>query len=421
MLTRAQNDLLTQTDAGTPGGALMRRYWQPAGLSEEIPPNSAPKPVRILGEDLVLFRDDRGEPGLMGILCPHRRCDLSYGRIEHGGLRCIYHGWLFARDGRCLEQPGEGPESTFKDKVRNTAYPCHEANGIIWTYMGDGTSPQLPAFPFLSAPSDRVWVTKVWNECNYLQGSEGNVDPQHLSFLHRMFLPHEFVGESRIMYTIDVAPRLLVEETGFGLRAYAVRDTDENTNYVRISNFVMPNGSLFDGVPIFDPLKQAPAPNLGYQAHWHVPIDDTHHWKYVIVHGYEHELERAYLDRTIKEGLDEQYRGSRTAENRYLQDRGEMNTRAYAGLGLNFQDHDRMAIESLGPILDRSQERLGTTDRPVIAMRRQMLEAIDDVQQGRAPLLSAGGEEPVRDLVVCSEKIPKKRPISHFWESGVPA
>ena len=422
MLTQEQNELLTRTNAGTPCGELMRRYWQPVGLSEEIPGRSAPKPVRIFGEDLVLFRDDAGRAGLVGLLCPHRGCDLSYGRVEHGGLRCLYHGWLFDRDGRCLEQPGEGAASTFKDRVRHLAYPCHEANGLIFAYLGAGEPPPVPALPFLTAPADRVWCTKIWNDCNYLQGNEGNVDPQHLSFLHRMFLPSEILGDARIMYTIDVAPELLVEETGFGLRTYAVRDAGEGKHYVRISNFIMPNGSAFDGVPLVDPLQEAPRPNLGYQAHWHVPVDDTHHFKYVIVHRYDEPIDGTYFDRTIKDGLDKNYRGRRVAENRYEQDRDEMDTLAYAGLGLNFQDHDRFAIESLGPILDRSKERLGTTDAAVIVLRKQMLQAIEDVRSGREPRMSGrDGSDPLHDLVVHSAQIPQECAISGFWRiAGVP-
>ena len=141
MLTPEQNRLLTETGPGTPGGALLRRYWQPVGLSEEIHVDSAPKPVRILSENLVLYRDEHGSAGLLGLHCPHRGVDLSYGRIEDGGLRCLYHGWLFARDGRCLEQPGEPAGSTFKDRIRHTAYPTHEANGLIFAYFGPGELP----------------------------------------------------------------------------------------------------------------------------------------------------------------------------------------------------------------------------------------------------------------------------------------
>ena len=145
MLTQEQNDLLTQTGPSTPGGDLLRRYWQPAALAEELPPGGAPLPVRILGEDLVLFRDDAGRPGLLGLHCSHRAADLSYGRVENGGLRCLYHGWLYDVRGRCLEQPGEPAGSTFKDRISHPAYPCQEAGGIVFTYMGPGEPPLLPA------------------------------------------------------------------------------------------------------------------------------------------------------------------------------------------------------------------------------------------------------------------------------------
>src|SRR5437867_10018911 len=179
-------DLLTLTGPGTPCGDLMRRYWQPAALSEELPVGGAPLPTRLLGEDLVLFRDDEGQPGLLGIHCAHRGADLSYGRLEVGGLRCIYHGWLYDREGHCLEQPGEPAGSTFHEKIRHPAYPCQEAAGIIFAYLGPGEPPLLPAYEFLQATLDRALPTKRLHECNYLQGNEGSIDPSHQSFLHRL-------------------------------------------------------------------------------------------------------------------------------------------------------------------------------------------------------------------------------------------
>src|SRR5918996_4744741 len=131
MLTKEENELLTRTGPGTPCGELMRRYWQPAALSEELPPGGAPLPVTLFGEELVLFRDDQGRIGLIGLHCSHRGADLSYGRLEDGGLRCIYHGWLYDRTGRCLEQPGEPEGSTFHERIRQTAYPCREVAGVI--------------------------------------------------------------------------------------------------------------------------------------------------------------------------------------------------------------------------------------------------------------------------------------------------
>lgn len=131
MLSLEENELLIQVGRGTPCGELLRRYWQPAALSEELPADGPPIPIRLLGEDLVLFRDDKGRIGLLGLLCSHRGADLSYGRLEDGGIRCIYHGWLYDIHGRCLEQPAEPPESKFAEKIRHLAYPCVERAGLI--------------------------------------------------------------------------------------------------------------------------------------------------------------------------------------------------------------------------------------------------------------------------------------------------
>ena len=160
MLKPAENELITRTGPGTPGGDMMRCYWQPAALSRELK-DDEPLPIRLLGEDLVMFRDEAGRPQLVGRACPHRAVDLSFGRVEDGGLRCIYHGWLIDGRGRCLQQPGEREGSTFKDKVRTTAYPCHEAGGLILAYLGNGEPPKLPGFHFLSAPNEQTFTMKV--------------------------------------------------------------------------------------------------------------------------------------------------------------------------------------------------------------------------------------------------------------------
>src|SRR5438093_2143404 len=184
MLSKEENDRLTHVGAGTPGGEFLRRYWTPAALSEELPPGGAPIPVRLLGEDLVLFRDESGKPGLLGVHCAHRGADLSYGRIEDGGLRCLYHGWLYDVSGRCLEQPGEPAGSTFHERIRHPSYPCVETGGLILTYMGPGAPPLVPSYEFLRAEEPHVVASKAFQECNYLQGNEGNIDPSHHSFLH---------------------------------------------------------------------------------------------------------------------------------------------------------------------------------------------------------------------------------------------
>jgi len=177
-MTEEENELLTRVGSGTPCGELMRRYWLPAALSEELPQGGAPLPVRLLGEDLVLFRDDRGRPGLLGLHCSHRGADLSYGRVEDGGLRCIYHGWLYDIVGRCLDQPGEPGGGEHRDSIRHPAYPCEERAGVVFTYMGPGNPHLFPNYEFLVAPDDRVFAIKLFSECNYWQGNEGDTDLQ---------------------------------------------------------------------------------------------------------------------------------------------------------------------------------------------------------------------------------------------------
>ena len=384
MLTQAQNDLLTLTGPGTLGGRLLRGYWQPVALASDIPPDGPPIPVRIMGEDLVLFRDDAGRPGLLELRCPHRKADLSYGRVENGGLRCVYHGWLFDVNGKCLEQPGEPKDSTYKDRIRHKAYPCIEVPGLILAYMGEGEPPALPPFPFFHAPADHVWTNRALHCCNYLQGNEGNIDPQHLSFLHRVDMDAQVTYGSYLAN--DVAPAIAVEETSWGLKVETSRDIGEGKRYRRYTNFVMPNAASFVGVPLADPRVSKPDSNDGYSAHWHVPIDDFNHIKFYI--GYREqgpidvELQRKY----VCDGQNEDFSFERTLENRFRQDRASMIGRAYAGMGPNYQDHDRWVTESQGSIVDRTTENLGVTDRAIIAMRRQMLKAIEDMQAGREPM-----------------------------------
>src|SRR5512134_3509544 len=162
MMTREENELLTQTGPGTPCGEMMRRYWQPVGLSEELPVGGAPLSVRILGEELVLFRDDQGRVGLLGLHCAHRGTDLSYGRIEDGGLRCLYHGWLYDIDGRCLDQPAEPSISRFKEKICHLSYPCLERAGLIFAFMGEGEAPLLPDYEFLLVPETQTAIHRAF-------------------------------------------------------------------------------------------------------------------------------------------------------------------------------------------------------------------------------------------------------------------
>jgi phthalate 4,5-dioxygenase oxygenase subunit len=422
MLTREQNDLLTRTGPGTPAGDLLRRYWQPVALSEELPPGGAPLPVRILGEDLVLFRDETGQPGLLGLHCPHRGADLSYGRLEDGGLRCLYHGWLFDRTGRCLEQPGEPAGSTFKDRVRHRAYPCRETAELIFAYLGPGEPPLLPAYEFLTVPAEYRYVNKLYSECNYLQGNEGNIDPVHLSFLHRMLQDdperarrglRDVAGTAATtnsLYGRDLAPTIEIEETDYGIRIFTVRRVGPGEIYVRTSNFIMPNLSSFPGQ----------TGGEGYSVNWHVPIDDTHHWKYMITFSRVRPLDKAEFHQPYAEALTPDRRLKRNASNRYQQDREEMKTRSFSGLGSFFPLHDAYATESQGPVQDRMQEHLGYTDKAIIQARRMLLRAIEDVQAGRDPahVVRDPAANHFEHLVVTSQVMPDREDWRRFWQPG---
>src|SRR5437870_5284260 len=187
MLSREENDLLTRTGSGTPMGEMIRRYWIPALLSEEIPsPDCPPVRVRLMEENLVAFRDSQGRVGLLDEFCSHRGASLFYGRNEECGLRCIYHGWKYDVQGNVLETPAEPGDSQLRHKVHHNAYPCHEAAGVVFAYLGPKDKvPLFPNYPWLIVPRDHVIVTKFFLECSYFQALEGDCDTSHTAFLHR--------------------------------------------------------------------------------------------------------------------------------------------------------------------------------------------------------------------------------------------
>ena len=382
MITQEENDLLTKVGRGTPAGELLRRYWQPVALSEELPPGGAPVAVKIMGEDLVLFRDDKGRPGLLGTHCSHRGTDLSFGRVEDGGLRCLYHGWLYDINGRCLEQPGEPGGGEHRDAIRHPAYPCEEKGGAIFTYMGPGEPSLLPKYEFLGVPSDHRLVCKIFHECNYLQANEGNIDPVHLSYLHRFLeVPqNRYAGVRNTedshysLVATDVAPTIDVELTDFGVRIYTVRKQPGEKVYLRVSYFILPNLSAFPGQ----------TGGEGYTVNWHVPIDDTHHWKYMFVFSREAPLDKTMIQRERSE-MTPDFKLVRNNSNRFQQDRESMMTQTYSGMGHGFQAHDVFATSSQGAIQDRTQEHVVSSDKAIVAARKLMVKAIRDIQDGGEP------------------------------------
>jgi phthalate 4,5-dioxygenase len=402
MTSKAENDLLTQTDPGTPGGDLLRRYWQPVALSQELDPHT-PMPIKVMGEELVLFRDEAGQPALLGLHCPHRRADLSYGRLEGGGLRCLYHGWLFDRQGRCLEQPAEPAGSSYKDRIRHTAYPCHEAAGAIFTYMGKGQPPLFPNFHFITAPDRHVHENKLYHQCNYLQANEGNIDPAHLSFLHRFAgQPSDRQGEYRAGHAVmadDQRPKIEIERTRFGVRIFTLRNAGERKKYLRVTNYVFPNLSFFAG-------RDQRYGQGGYTVHWHVPIDDRTHWRYEFYYHSKATFDKEQMRANIRTEIDENHRSLRNAGNRYRQNRQEMKSRSFAGMGNYFASHDLFAVESPGSIHNRAREHLATTDIAIATARRMMLEEIESNGRNDGPMVIRSENENVfNDLIVLSAMI----------------
>ena len=238
MLSAEQNDLITRTSPGTAAGLLLRRYWQPAALVDELAGNRPVKPVRLMGEDLVVFKDDKGRYGLIGRHCPHRGTDLAYGRLEDGGLRCAFHGWLFDVNGQCLQTPAEPDNSNLCANIKQKSYPVVEKSGILFAYLGPGEAPAFPHFDCFVAPSTHTFAFKGMIDCNWLQSLEVGVDPAHTSFLHRFFEdedPEQGYGKmfrdtskdsdmpmTKIMRDFP-RPRIEIEPTDYGFRLITLR------------------------------------------------------------------------------------------------------------------------------------------------------------------------------------------------------
>jgi phthalate 4,5-dioxygenase oxygenase subunit len=415
MLSAKNNKLITECGPETPGGDLFRRYWQPVALRSELTGNGACRRVRLLGEDLVLFRDDQGKPGLVGLYCPHRCADLSYGRVEDGGIRCIYHGWLFDRHGNCIETPSEPDDSTFYRKIKHTAYPCHEVGDVILAYMGPGDPPPVPNYAFLHAPKEYRFSHKFFHACNYLQANEGNLDPAHTSFLHantiRPGTYERIPGTDSVVDDLFQAqrnPELSFEETHYGIRIYSRRKLPNGQVYLRVTNFLMPNLAAIAGF-------EGRQGKGGYTASWHVPIDDVSHYRYDFTFQEKAPVDAAFYEEAISREC-EGFEFVRKEENRYLQDREEMNGKTFSGLGTFFPVQDGLVVQSQGPIQDRTKERLGTSDVVIIAARKQILKAIQDVADGGTPRNAPMDEDEndYSDLVVLSEAIDASRdPADH--------
>jgi len=378
MLSIDDNELLTRVGPGTPMGELMRRYWIPALLSEEIAePDCPPVRVKLLGEDLVAFRDSEGRAGFLAEHCSHRRASLFYGRNEECGLRCIYHGWKYDIEGNVVDTPAEPAGSDLKKKVHHPAYPTQEAIGIVFAYMGPRE--KMPLFPnheWLTVPPTHVApIIKVINENNFLQGLEGECDSSHLNYLHKGNDP------TMLLYSASEAPSFEIEYTSYGTRAAAIRRLGDKKHF-RCSCFVMP---CLAAVPV------APRKNGrldGFSVVYHVPADDYYTSRFNVHFKRsgpmsEQEIER-YRD-FKKRMVGPDFKKIANRSNDYLIDREKQKSgRSFTGIE-TFTVQDACVTEGMDRICDRTKENLGVSDAYVITFRRFLLKTLRDCQRGIDP------------------------------------
>jgi nitrite reductase/ring-hydroxylating ferredoxin subunit len=391
MLSREDNELLCRVGSGTPVGAMLRQYWVPALMSSELPErDGAPVRVRLMGENLIAFRVTSGKIGLIQNHCPHRGASLFFGRNEEEGLRCVYHGWKYSCEGHCVDMPSEPEESNFKSKIHATAYPCVERNDIIWTYMGPRqTPPPLPDIEPNMLPRGESAVQKVLRECNWFQGLEGDIDTSHLGFLHLGAIKPEQTTPGTFDYynVADRAPKYEVVDTEFGTSYGAYRPAEADTYYWRIAHFLFPFFTMI------------PTGILGMQVlvrAW-VPVDDEHimFWSITAPRsrlgsgaaGGASGLNaggRAVAAAGARPGGFEflpdspdwlgKFRLAQNKDNDYLIDRKAQRTESFTGIA-GIHQQDQAVTESMGPIYDRTQEHLGTSDAMVIRTRRRVINA----------------------------------------------
>jgi len=375
----AENQRLTESGPGTAGGALLRQYWQPAALSEELQGDRPLARVRLLGEDLVMFRNELGELGLLDRKCSHRGADLAFGRLEDGGLRCSFHGWLFDPAGSCLETPAEPADSTFCSRIQHTSYPVIEQNGIVWAWLGEGDAPELPGFDCMVAPSQQVFAFKGMWGCNWLQAHEVGIDPSHASFLHR-FLEDEDdqyglqfrssitdtgIPATKLLREI-ASPEITVEPTGYGFRLVTLRDFRGEFTHVRVTNSIFPNAITI------------PMSNEMAITQWHVPIDDHSCYWYSMFVSYTDPVDADEMRAQRIGAVDlPSYRPRTGREDNWGYNAAEQRTATYTGMGFDINVHDQWAVESPGVVHDRTREHLSRADVAIRAHRRLLLAAMD--------------------------------------------
>jgi phthalate 4,5-dioxygenase oxygenase subunit len=386
-MNREDNEILSHTGPGTPLGELMRRYWIPALLSRELEADGAPIRVRLLGEDLVAWRDSAGRPGLFDEHCRHRGTSLYWGANAEGGLRCWYHGWKYDVDGNCLELPNDPNGERLKGKVKQKAYPCVERGGVVFTYMGPRErQPAFPEIEWANLPEGQVYVSKRLQDCYWLQGLEGDIDSSHIGFLHgvqTMQKATEYdMSEQTKLVSGDVHPKFEVVHKENGLLQGAKRSADAGSDYWRIGGWLLPCFTLLPGFPGDSPLG----------GHSWVPVDDNKVWAFGVnwhpkrkltadeLRQY-HEGTPTGLHSTMTPGS---FIAARNKSNGYADPESPPTKQPWQRVTI-FQDQDTAVTESMGAQFDRTEEFLCGSDIVIVNVRRRLIAAARELAEGKEP------------------------------------
>ncbi|MEM7748351.1 MAG: Rieske 2Fe-2S domain-containing protein [Pseudomonadota bacterium] len=398
MLSAEDNKLLTEAGSGTPMGELLRRFWMPALLSEELPePDCTPVKITMMGEPLLAFRDSEGRIGIIDQHCPHRGANLWLGRNEECGIRCVYHGWKFDVDGNCVDMPTSYPDLNAKDQIKIKSYPAREWGDIVWAYMGPKTDelPELPDLEFALLPPSHRYVSKKWQDCNWVQALEGSIDTAHFTFAHLTFEKSESEALDIARHLVkpvarldmnhvrwiaeDPRPIIKVEEHDAGLVVGGGRRTDNDDIYWRIAQYLMP-------VHTFAP-NAMPGENISGQSF--VPFADTNCWIFTYVWNPDRPLTAAEREgfrngNGVIAEVDENYVPLRSKANNYMIDRQLQKTSNYTGIR-GISEQDAAVQDSQGEIVDRTKEHLGPTDLGIMRFRKCIMEAAKSLQDGQEP------------------------------------
>ena len=372
-LSAADNDRLTRVEGDAPLGRLLREsYWLPFSRSEGLAPGGPPRRVRLLGRNLVAFRAKDGRVGLMDERCPHRLASLALARVEDCSLRCIYHGWRLDGTGAVVEVPSEGERSAeFAARVRVNRYQTHEAGGLVWAYMGGGEAPALPPLPFVDAPPERRWWSRMLVRCNWLQGFEGALDSVHLNWLHRGW--NETPGQEALQ---AASPAYQIEETAYGLRTAAIRELDDDQQHFRVAEFIAPFYALS--------ASRQPVIPSDCSVFISVPMDDTSH---MLFFGFWDEAGPLQDVSSFFPGdldRDDMFSDADTSGEAWGQDRAAIDSGHFSGFTRSVLHEDLGVQLSMGPIVDRSEEQLCGTDLAIVRTRRSLLKLLRSFEAGES-------------------------------------